>query len=259
MVYLRSILFNLVYYVISTAIVILSLPVFAFGNEKAGAWVIRGWARTGIFLLRVLAGTKLEFRGLEHMPRAGAIVAAKHQSMFETFALFPRLPNPTYVMKRELARIPLWGWYATRAGMITVEREQGTAALRKLAGDVSTAVAAGRQVIIFPEGTRRPPGAEPDYKGGIAHLYRMTGAPVVPAALNSGFFWPRRRMLRYPGTIVIEFLPPIPPGLTSRAFLERLESEVETASNRLAAEAAAARSSPPRGPAAVKRPAKPPG
>jgi 1-acyl-sn-glycerol-3-phosphate acyltransferase len=256
-VYFRSILFNAAYYLVSTAMVILSLPVFAFGNEKAGAWVIRTWARMGTFFLRVFAGTRLEIRGLENLPAGGAIIAAKHQSMFETFALFPRLPKPTYVMKHELAKIPLWGWYATRAGMITVERDQGTAALRRLATDVSAAVTAGRQVIIFPEGTRRPPGAPADYKGGIAHLYRMTGAPVVPAALNSGLFWPRRRMLRFPGTIVIEFLPPIPPGLTSRAFLERLETEVETASTRLLAEAAAAKSPPPLPPEAAERLANP--
>jgi 1-acyl-sn-glycerol-3-phosphate acyltransferase len=256
-VHFRSYLFNLVYYVVSTVMVLLSLPVFAFGSREAGAWVIRTWARTGTFLLRVLAGTKLEIRGLENLPPGGAIIAAKHQSMFETFALFPRLPKPTYVMKHELAKIPLWGWYATRAGMITVERDQGTAALRRLVADVGAAVAAGRQVVIFPEGTRRPPGASPDYKGGIAHLYRMTGAPVVPAALNSGLFWPRRHLLRYPGTIVIEFLPVIPPGLTSRAFLERLEADIESASNRLLAEAAATKSPPPLPPEAVERLANP--
>jgi 1-acyl-sn-glycerol-3-phosphate acyltransferase len=160
-------------------------------------------------------------------------------------------------MKNELARVPLWGWYATRAGMITVERDQGTAALRRLAADVGTAVAAGKNVVIFPEGTRRPPGAAPDYKGGIAHLYRMTGASVVPAALNSGLFWPRRQMLRFPGTIVIEFLPPILPGLTSRAFLQRLESDIEAASNRLLAETAATPKPPPLPPEALERLANP--
>ena len=257
MIYFRSILFNVVYYVVSTAMVIFSLPVFAFGNERAGAWVIRTWARTGIVLLRVLAGTRLEVRGLENLPPGGAIIASKHQSMFETFALFPRLPRPTYVMKRELARIPLWGWYATRAGSITVERDQGTAALRRLAADVSKAIAVGRQVIIFPEGTRSTPGAVPDYKGGIAHLYKISGAPVVPAALNSGLFWPRRRMLRFPGTIVIEFLPPIPPGLTSRAFMARLTTEIEAATNRLLAETAAANSPPPMPPEAGRSVANP--
>src|SRR5690606_19631033 len=147
------------------------------------------------------------------LPEGGAIIAAKHQSMFETFALFPLLDRPAFIMKQELARLPLWGWYATRAGMIAIERERGATTLRTLAGRVKAAVGEGRHVVICPEGTRRPPGAPPDYKGGIAHLYRITGAPVVPVALNSGLFWPRRQFLRHPGTIVIEFLPAIPPGL----------------------------------------------
>ena len=114
--------------------------------------------------------------------------------MFETFAIFAVLDRPSVVMKQELARIPLWGWYATRAGMIAIEREGGTSALRKLAAAVKATTASGREVMIFPEGTRRPPGAEPDYQGGIAHLYRMAGVPVVPAATNSGLFWPRREI-----------------------------------------------------------------
>jgi 1-acyl-sn-glycerol-3-phosphate acyltransferase len=156
-------------------------------------------------------------------------------------------------MKQELARIPLWGWYARRAGMIMVEREEGSAALRKLVAGVRSAIERGRQVIIFPEGTRRPPGVEPDYKGGVAHLYRMTNAPVVPVALNSGLFWPRRQITRHPGTIVFEFLPPIMPGLPSRAFLERLQAEIEVASDRLLVEASKARPRPPFSPAVVAR------
>lgn len=237
MTLLRSITFNIVYYIVSAAVVLGSLPVFAFGSERAGAAVIRAWASIGIFLLRVIAGTRLDIRGLENIPQGGVVIASKHQSMFETFAIFPALKRPTYVMKQELARIPLWGWYARRAGMIMVERDQGTAALRKLAARVGEAVRKDRQVIIFPEGTRRPPGAKPEYKGGIAHLYRMTGAPVVPTALNSGVFWPRRKLMRYPGTIVIEFLPPILPGLTTKDFVKRLTDEIEAASDRLLIEA----------------------
>jgi 1-acyl-sn-glycerol-3-phosphate acyltransferase len=233
MILVRSLIFNVIYYVVSALMVVAALPIFAFGCERAGAWIIRLWASIGIFLLRAIVGTRLSVRGIEHVPAGGVIVAAKHQSMFETFALFTILDRATYVMKQELARIPLWGWYARRAGMITVEREQGTAALRKLSVDVGKAIEGDRQVIIFPEGTRRAPGAPADYKGGIAHLYRMTGAAVVPVALNSGLFWPRRQFRRYPGTLVIEFLPAIAPGLKSRAFMTRLEHEIESASNRL--------------------------
>lgn len=236
MILLRSIVFNVVYYIVSAVMVLASLPIFVFGSERAGAWIIRAWAAVGIYLLRSIVGTRLVVRGIDNVPQEGVIIASKHQSMFETFALFPILDRATYVMKQELASIPLWGWYARRAGMITVERGQGTAALRSLATEVVKAIDRNRQVIIFPEGTRRPPGAEPDYKGGIAHLYRMTGASAVPVALNSGLFWPRRQFRRYPGTLVIEFLPPIAPGLKSRDFMARLQEEIETASNRLLAE-----------------------
>jgi 1-acyl-sn-glycerol-3-phosphate acyltransferase len=253
MTFVRSLVFNLAYYLVSTVMVVASLPVFAFGSERATAAVTHAWASVGIFLLRVIVGTRFVVRGIDNVPPGGVIIAPKHQSMFETFALFTVLDRPTYVMKQELARIPLWGWYAKRAGMILVERDQGTAALRKLAASVLTAINKNRQVVIFPEGTRRPPGAEPDYKGGIAHLYRTTGAPVVPVAINSGLFWPRRQILRHPGTIVFEFLPPIMPGLASRAFLEQLQAEIETASDRLMVEASKAARRPPFPPAAAAR------
>jgi 1-acyl-sn-glycerol-3-phosphate acyltransferase len=253
MTFVRSLVFNLAYYLVSTVMVLGSLPVFAFGSERATAKVTRAWAAVGIFLLRVIAGTGFAVRGIDNIPPGGVIIASKHQSMFETFALFTVLERPTYVMKQELARIPLWGWYARRAGMIMVEREEGSAALRKLVAGVRAAIERGRQVIIFPEGTRRPPGAEPDYKGGVAHLYRMTGAPVVPVAINSGLFWPRRRLTRYPGTIVVEFLPPIAPGLPTRTFLEQLQAEIEAASDRLLVEASEAARRPPFPPAVAAR------
>jgi 1-acyl-sn-glycerol-3-phosphate acyltransferase len=245
MTFVRSLVFNLVYYLVTTAMVVASLPVFAFGSERALARVTHAWATAGIFLLRTIVGTRFVVRGLDNIPPGGAIIAPKHQSMFETFALFTVLDRPTYVMKQELARIPLWGWCARRAGMIMVERDQGTAALRRLAANVAPAIARNRQVIIFPEGTRRPPGAKPDYKGGVAHLYRMTGAPVVPVALNTGLFWPRRQIARYPGTIVFEFLPPIMPGLSTRDFLNRLKAEIEEASDRLLVEADQSSPRPP--------------
>ena len=241
----RSLVFNIVFYVLTALLVLVSLPIFMFGSERAGAWIMYQWGTLGIYLLRVIAGTKLVVRGLENIPEGGAIFASKHQSMFETFALFPVLERPTYVMKRELARIPLWGWYARRGGMVTVARDQNTTALRKLAVDVQKAVASNRQVVIFPEGTRTPPGTSDNYKGGIAHLYRLIGAPVVPMALNSGIFWPRRKFLRYPGNIVIEFLPPIEPGLTSKVFRKRLIDHIEAGADRLLVEASETVPPPP--------------
>ena len=159
--------------------------------------------------------------------------------------MVPILPNPTYVMKEELRRIPVFGAYTVKAGMIHVDRKGQTAALRAMAERARQEIAKGRQVIVFPEGTRRPPAAPPDYQTGIALLYKKLDVPVIPAALNSGLYWPRRKLTHYPGTIVLEFLPPIPPGLDSRSFLARLESTIEAATNRLTAEAAASSPAPP--------------
>jgi len=235
---IRSLAFNVVYYLTSTVMVVGTLPLFVFSPERAGRRAVRAWARVGIYLLRTIVGARLVVRGLDNVPSGGVIIAAKHQSMFETFALYAILDHPTFVMKRELARIPLWGWYARRVGMITVSRDEGTRALRDLAVEVEEAVGRGEQVVIFPEGTRRPPGAESDYKGGVAHLYRKSGAQIVPLALNSGLFWPRGSFHRYAGTIAFTFLPPIAPGLKSQELMARLESEIEAASTRLLTEAA---------------------
>ena len=143
-------------------------------------------------------------------------------------------------MKEELARIPVFGAYTSKAGMIHVDREGKTAALRALAERARQEIAKDRQIVMFPEGTRRPPGAPPDYQTGIALLYKTLGVPVMPAALNSGLYWPRRKLTHHPGTIILEFLPPIPAGLDSRSFLARLESTIEAATDRLMAEAAKA-------------------
>lgn len=253
MTFIRSIIFNVTFYSMSFAMVLATLPVFAFAPGKASARICLTWASVGLFLLRTIVGTRLEVRGLENIPTGGAIIASKHQSMFETFALFPVLDAPSYVMKQELARIPLWGWYAKRAGMIMLQRDQGARALRKLATSVRAALLKNRQVVIFPEGTRRPPGAPIEYLGGIAHLYRITGAPVVPVALNSGLFWPRRQFVRHPGTIIFEFLPPILPGLSTKDFNERLQGEIEAASDRLLLETGDSDMPPPFPPVAAAR------
>ena len=144
--------------------------------------------------------------------------------------------DPAFILKRELQWIPFFGWYATKAGMIPVDRGRRGQALADMTERARVELARGRQIVIFPEGTRRAPGAEPSYKFGIAHLYGETGMPCLPIALNSGLFWPRRSFLRYPGTIVAEVLDPIPPGLSKDAFAARLQQDIETATARLIAE-----------------------
>jgi 1-acyl-sn-glycerol-3-phosphate acyltransferase len=240
MIVLRSALFNLSFYVVTAVMLIAALPFFFILPQGFGMWVVRTWARACVFLHETVAGVKLEVRGAENIPADGALVAVKHQSAFETFALIPLLKNPTIVMKRSIRWLPVFGQYTIKTGMIHVDREGKTAALRALAERAREELAKGREIIIFPEGTRRQPGAAPAYQTGIALLYRTLNTPAVPVALNSGLYWPRRTFLHQPGTIVVEFLPAIPPGLDSRAFLTRLQTAIESASDRLVAEGRAA-------------------
>jgi 1-acyl-sn-glycerol-3-phosphate acyltransferase len=229
---LRSLLFNVLFYVNVTVLMLLSLPALALGH-RLHLVSIRVWALTSLWLLRVICGTRIEWRGVQNIPPGGCIVACKHQSFLETFAVYQVLDDPTFVLKRELMWIPLFGWHMAKAGVIPIDRGAGVAALSRMTARARAALARARQVIIYPEGTRRPPGAEPNYKSGVAYLYDKAGVPCVPLALNSGLFWPRRSLLRYPGTVVIEALEPIAPGLDRRVFLAQLQDRLEQASTRL--------------------------
>jgi 1-acyl-sn-glycerol-3-phosphate acyltransferase len=179
----------------------------------------------------------MEVRGHEKLPAGPVIVAAKHQAAWDTFALIPLLRDPALVMKAELLSIPLYGIFCRKFELIPVQREAGPAALRQMAREARSRAAQGREILIFPEGTRKIPGSPPDYKPGIAFLYQDLKIPVCPLALNSGAFWPRHSFLRYPGTIVAEFLDPIPPELSRQEFMQRLEQAIEPASEKLLAEA----------------------
>ena len=198
--------------------------------------VLRAYARSSLWLLRVICGVTVEWRGREKIPKGACIVACKHQSLWETFALFMLLEDPTYVLKRELMWIPLFGWLATKARMIPIDRGARATALARMTALARKEAARSRQIVIFPEGTRRPPGAEPHYLPGVAYLYAETGLPCVPVALNSGLFWPRRSLRRYPGTVLVEVLNPIPPGLDKREFLLHLQNVLEEATARLVRE-----------------------
>jgi 1-acyl-sn-glycerol-3-phosphate acyltransferase len=233
----RSILFNALFYVNLIAHLIVALPTFALPYPCLRVF-IRSYAMTSLWLLRVVCGTKVEWRGAEKIPKGPCIVACKHQSLWETFSLYAVLNDPVYVLKRELMWIPLFGWYMRKAGLIPIDRSAGMAALGRMTGRARNTLAAGnRQIVIFPEGTRRPPGATPDYKTGIVYLYGKAGVPCVPIALNSGLYWPRRSLLRLPGTVVAEILDPIAPGLDNDAFFALLQSGIEETSARLVREA----------------------
>jgi len=236
----RSLAFNALFYLVLLAYFLVALPTLLMPR-----WGIlrlaQHWARTNLRLLRIVCRIGVDWRGLEKIPRGTVLVGAKHQSTWETFALLTVLAEPTFILKRELLWIPFYGWFARHAGMIPVDRGGGKAALVAMTARAREALDHGRQIVVFPEGTRRPAGAEPRYKIGIAHLYAQGGAPCVPIALNSWLFWPRRKFMRYPGTIAVEVLDPIAPGLPMDAFFARLQQDIETATARLLAEAEAAR------------------
>src|SRR5262245_48159883 len=200
-VLIRSIVFNLLFYLNLIAQMLGAIPTLVMPRGAIVA-VVKFWARTNLWLLRRVCGITVEFRGLDRIPPGGLIVASKHQSLWETFALFPLFPDPAFILKRELIWIPFFGWYSWKAGMIPVNRGKRSQALAELSVSVRQELARDRQIVIFPEGTRRAPGAEPSYKYGVTHLYAETGAVVLPIALNSGLFWPRRSFRRFPGTVI---------------------------------------------------------
>jgi 1-acyl-sn-glycerol-3-phosphate acyltransferase len=230
----RSLAFNALYYANLIVHTIAALPALALPYPVERAF-IRSYARSSLWLLRVVCGTKVEWRGVDKLPKAPCIVACKHQSAWETFALYAVLDEPIFILKRELMWIPLFGWHLWKAGLIPIDRAAGLAALARMTVRARNALAGprARQLVIFPEGTRRAPGAEPSYKPGVAYLYGKAGVPCVPIALNSGVYWPRRSLRIYPGTIVVEILDPIPPGLDRETFFSRLQDDIETASTRL--------------------------
>lgn len=240
----RSLAYALAFYVATALFLVLGSPLL-LGPRS---WAMAGLKLHGltcVWLLRVIAGTRMEVRGREHLPAGACLVAAKHQSAWDTFALIPLLRDPAVVLKAELTHIPLYGWFCRKFEHIVVSRERAAVALKAMIATSRERAAQGREIVIFPEGTRSPPGAPPDYKPGIVALYESLGLPCIPLALNSGLYWPRRSLLRHPGTIVVEFLEPIPPGLDRRTFRAELERRIEQASARLIEEAMASPVPPP--------------
>jgi 1-acyl-sn-glycerol-3-phosphate acyltransferase len=234
--FLRSAIFFLWFALVSAIICIVFLPALIL-PRKITVWMSRRWSAINFWGLRVIAGVRFEVRG--KVPADAALVAAKHMSMWDTMALYLVLDDPAVVLKRGLQFIPFYGWYITKAGSIPIDRGGGASTLRKMTVAAKRALDAGRSILIFPEGTRKKPGAAPDYKPGVAALYSQLGVPCVPAALNSGLFW--TGFIKRPGTIVLEFLEPIPPGMRSRDFMKVLQERVETATGALIAEARAPR------------------
>lgn len=254
MLIVRSLAFNTAFYLNIIVQMILWSP-FYFLAPRQRAWSVpKLWARSSLWLYKVLAGTRTRIDGLENLPAGAYIVAPKHQSFWDVIAFIPHIPDPIYILKRELTWIPFFGWYVMKMRMIPIDRGSRSKALK---GAVAAARQrmdeADRQLIIYPEGTRRSPGDVPAYKWGIVEIYTALGLPVVPVAHVAGLYWPRRKFLRFPGTVHARFLPAIEPGLGKDEFMRRLIGETEAACDALLIEAASAPNAPPLPETAVRR------
>ena len=237
---LRSVAFNLLHMSGSLFWSLALLWTFFLPPEKCTAVISKYYGGWIALIEKYVLGLKLEIRGLENLPKdTPYIIAAKHQSAFETLKI-PFSKNfryPVIVLKKELTWIPLWGLYPKRMGLVAINRGEGMESMRSMVEGCKNAIANGRSICIFPQGTRVRPGAVLPYKPGIAKVYRDVGVPIVPLALNSGMFWGRNSFFKKSGTVIFEFMPPIPPGLPPLQMMERLERDLEAASDKLVIEA----------------------
>lgn len=252
MLALRSLAFNALFYITTLAQMIIYAPFYFLARHRPW-WAPNRWSRLNNWMLARLCGATVTFKGVENIPDGPCIIAAKHQSAWDTFVFLPYLKDPVLVLKRQLMWIPIFGWYVAKMDMIAIDRANREVARKQVADGANRAAADGRQILIYPEGTRRAPGAEPAYKQGVAMIYEATGLPVVPVAHNAGLFWPRRKFLRYPGRMTVEFLPPIPAGLPRDVMFSRLVNELEARCDALLLEAAETPGAPPLPPTAKER------
>lgn len=233
---IRSMIFNGAFYVVTALFLILGSPLLLAPRSWAMAG-LKAHAHATLLLMKWIVGTKLEVRGRENLPDGPYLIAAKHQSTWDTIALILLFPDPTLVMKAELLKIPVYGWFCTKFGMVPIRRETGPSALREMLKAAKDRASDGRQILVFPEGTRREPGAEPAYKPGILLLYDALNLPCVPIALNSGHFWPRGSLRRLPGTIVVEIHPALQAGMPRAAFKQEIIETIEQSAQQLHIEA----------------------
>jgi 1-acyl-sn-glycerol-3-phosphate acyltransferase len=238
MIFLRSLLYALWFYLTIVVIGLVCMPVAIF-SRGAAMNAIRFWAGTQRLALRVICGIRTEFRGLENLPRGACIIAMKHQSTYDTIAPFLVFRDPVYILKKELLKAPIFGVYATRVG-IPIDRGGRVRTMKAMLAAAKEAAKADRQIVIFPEGTRQAVDAPAELKPGVVAMYNDLGAPCVPVALNTGLCWRGAGFIRRPGHVVFEVLKPIEPGLERRAFMQRLKDALDTATVRLVAEGRAA-------------------
>ncbi|HEY4113186.1 MAG TPA: lysophospholipid acyltransferase family protein [Rhizomicrobium sp.] len=230
----RSALYFIWFALVSAVLNVGCLPLLLF-PRRVTMWAPKAWCAALLWGLKWIAGLDYEVRG--QVPADGVIVASKHMSMWDTIALYHTLHDSVFVVKKQLMSVPLYGWYARKVEMIPIDREAGASALRSMAAEARAALARGRAIVIFPEGTRKKPDAPPDYKPGVAALYGQLAVPCVPVALNSGLFWTGPAgFLKKRGTIVLEYLDPIPAGLNRAEFMRILEERIESTTAKLVSE-----------------------
>ncbi len=235
MILIRSLSFNLFLYLWTAGVAVLGLP-WMFMHTKGAIRIGHIWAKGVLCALKLLCGISSRIEGEEHLPASGSyIVACKHQSAWDTIIFLATLSAPAYVLKKELLKLPFYGWYLPRMGMIAVDRNAGASALKDMVKQAQDRMQQGRPIVIFPEGTRSAVGAEPTYHPGVAALYNNTGLTVIPAAVNSGVLWGRNAFVKKPGVITLRYLPPIPAGTDRKAFMGVLTEQVERATAELVA------------------------
>jgi len=233
-IWLRSLFFNVFFFLWLTVLLLFAWLFLPFPRMVMQR-MLRIWSKITLWGIRLFGGIHARFEGLENIPEGPVLIASKHQSIWDTFIMYVLLDDPQYVLKQELMKIPLWGLYASKSEHIAIDREAGAKALRDMVTNCTDRLTKGRQVIIFPEGTRTAPGVTLRYHPGVAAIYQKMpeNSCVVPAALNSGSFWGRRKYFIRPGTITIRFLEPIPVGLPRKEFMTILEQRIEKATTEL--------------------------
>ncbi len=228
----RSAVYLVCFYLWTVPISIVYLPLLALPRQVMIPFA-RLWATGVLWLMRVIVGITWTVEGLENLPPKPYILASKHQSAFETFAIPVLIDDPAFVLKQELTWLPFFGWYLSKTGVIAIDRQAGAKALKSMIKGAEQARDEARAIVIFPEGTRTAPGTKGTYHSGIAMLYGALGVPVVPMGVNSGLCWGKRSFTKHAGVITFRLLPPIPPGKDRKSFMALLETTIETASDEL--------------------------
>lgn len=230
---IRSLAYQLLFLPWTILLSIVYLPLLVFASRRFMQRCATFWLESCLVLQQHTLGLSFEIRGLENLPKGPAIIAAKHQSAWDSMVFHHLLADPAYILKRELLFLPFIGWYLKKSGQVPIDRRAGIKALKLMVEGARQALADQRQIVIFPEGHRQPPGATGDYHSGVAMLYGALDAPLIPVALNSGLFWRRNAFLRHPGTITLEVLPALPPNLDRKTVMQMLQQRIETATRAL--------------------------